>query len=361
MGAVLKPRYAVIVRGAGATGPVVAGRLAENPGVRVLLLEAGGSDDLPNVMEASQWPLNLGSERDWAFASEPDPRLGGRCMPFSMGKVLGGGSSINLMVWARGHRTYWDHFASESGEPAWGHEPVLELYRRIEDWHGTGEPNRRGRGGPVFVQPTPDVHPLGTATLDAARAQDIPTYQSPNGRMMESARGAAIADPGSRDGKRLSVFRTYSVPHLQRPNLTVLPHALVTRVIFQGNRAAGVEVVHGGAVHRVAADAEVVLSLGAMHTPKVLMQSGIGDEEELRRVGVPMRAHLPGVGRNFPRSLRLRLRMGVPRDRAGQHSSGGDAVLGLRGGTHPGARSVRVFGAASQVHARECREIRPAR
>jgi choline dehydrogenase-like flavoprotein len=296
---VLEPRYDVIVCGAGSSGSVIASRLAENPDIRVLLLEAGGSDDLPSVTDARQWPANLGSERDWGFISEPDPRLHGRAIAFSMGKVLGGGSSINLMIWARGHRSDWDHFASESGEPAWAYEPILDLYQRIEDWHGIGEPNHRGTGGPVFVQPAPGAHPLAAATLEAARAIGIPTYQSPNGRLMEETRGAAIADLRWRDGKRLSVFRTYADPHQRQPNLTVVPHALVTRVIFEGNRATTVEVVHGGKVHRVAADAEVVLSLGAIHTPKVLMQSGIGDEAELRRVGITVRQHLPGVGRNL--------------------------------------------------------------
>ena len=134
--------------GAGSSGSVIARRLAENAAVKVLLLEAGGSDDVPSVNDAVQWPLNLGGECDWGFASEPDPRLYGRSIPFSMGKVLGGGSSINVMIWARGYRSDWEHFASESGEPAWGYEPVLDLYRQIEDWHGVGEPNHRGRGGP---------------------------------------------------------------------------------------------------------------------------------------------------------------------------------------------------------------------
>ncbi|BBY20365.1 GMC family oxidoreductase [Mycobacterium stomatepiae] len=299
MSPVPEQRYDVIVCGAGSSGSVIAGRLAENPDVKVLLLEAGGSDDVPTVTDASQWPLNLGSERDWGFASEPDPRLHGRSIPFSMGKVLGGGSSINVMVWARGHRSDWDLFASESGEPAWGYEPVLDLYRQIEDWQGTGEPNHRGTGGPVFVQPTPDVHPVAATAVKAARTLGIPTYQSPNSRLMEEMRGAAITDVRYRDGKRLSLFRTYTAPHLDKPNLTVLPHALVTRVTFQGNRATGVEVVHDGAVHHVTAETGVVLSLGAIHTPKVLMQSGVGDTDELREAGVRVRQQLPGVGRNF--------------------------------------------------------------
>jgi choline dehydrogenase-like flavoprotein len=149
------------------------------------------------------------------------------------------------------------------------------------------------------VQPAPDAHPLARATVEAAGTLGIPTHQSPNGPLMEDTRGAAMLDLRWRAGKRLSVFRTYTAPHLEKPNLTVLPHALVTRVLFQGNRATGVEVVHAGAVHRVAADAEVVLSLGAIHTPKVLMQSGVGDETELQRVGVTVRQDLPGVGRNL--------------------------------------------------------------
>jgi choline dehydrogenase-like flavoprotein len=189
---VLAPRYDVIVCGAGSSGSVIACRLAENPDVRVLLLEAGGSDEVTSVSEASQWPLNLGGELDWNFYSEPDPSLNGRSIPFSMGKVLGGGSSINLMIWARGHRSDWDHFATESGEPTWGYEPVLDLYRSLEDWRGTGEADYRGAGGPIFVQPAPNAHPLAVAAVDAARTVGIPTYQSPNGRMMEEKRGAEV-------------------------------------------------------------------------------------------------------------------------------------------------------------------------
>src|SRR6266481_7792785 len=121
----LKSRYDFIICGTGSSGSVVARRLAENPDVSVLLLEAGGPDEVPEVMRAEQWPLNLGSEREWNFTAQPNPHLNGRAIPFGMGKVLGGGSSINVMIWSRGHKNDWDFFASETGDNAWSYESVL--------------------------------------------------------------------------------------------------------------------------------------------------------------------------------------------------------------------------------------------
>jgi choline dehydrogenase len=295
----LRPHYDFIVCGSGSSGSVVARRLAENPDVRVLLLEAGGSDDVPSVMEAGQWHTNLGSDRDWAFQAQPNPHLNGRSIPMNMGKVLGGGSSINVMAWSRGHKNDWDYFASEAGDPAWSYESVLNIYRRIEDWHGAPDPKYRGTGGPVFVQPAPDPNPIAPAMLEGARSVGIPTFENQNGRMMEGAGGGSILDVRLRDGKRQSVFRSYTFPYMDRSNLTVLTHALVTRITFEGKRATGVECIYSGKTLRISAGHEVVLSLGAIHTPKVLMQSGIGDEVELQRHGIPLVQHLPGVGQNL--------------------------------------------------------------
>lgn len=294
----LRTDFDFIVCGAGSSGSVVAGRLAEEHGAQVLLLEAGGDDISPTVLEPGQWPSNLGSSHDWAFEGQPCPRINGRRLPLSMGKVLGGGSSINVMVWARGHRTDWEYFAEEAGDSAWGYESVLGYYRRIEDWQGQTDRVRRGSGGPVHVAQPRSPQPLAEATLEAASLAGIPRFESANGEMMEGPGGAAIAELRIRDGKRQSVFRSYTHPRMHQPNLTVLTNALVTRVIFAGEKAIGVEAVVDGKPVRFGAAREVILSLGAVHTPKVLMQSGIGPESELGPHGIPIIQHLPGVGRN---------------------------------------------------------------
>src|SRR4029077_17423385 len=146
----LKAHYDFIVCGSGSSGSVVARRLAETPDARVLRIEAGGSDDVPEVMEADKWALNLGSERDWNFQAQPNPHLNGRSIPLDMGKVLGGGSSINVMAWSRGHKSDWDFFASEAGDPGWSYESVLKIYRRIEDWHGVPDPKYRGLAASAY-------------------------------------------------------------------------------------------------------------------------------------------------------------------------------------------------------------------
>ncbi|MBM6593579.1 GMC family oxidoreductase [Microvirga pudoricolor] len=287
-----------IVCGAGSSGSVVAARLAEDGCARVLLLEAGGDDAAETVTNPGQWPLNLGSSRDWGFTGEPAPGLDNRRLPLSMGKGLGGGSSINVMVWARGHKEDWDHFAAEAGDEAWGYQSVLRYYRRIENWQGEPDPIRRGGEGPAYVAQPHKPQPIAESLLRAASTIGIPVFDTPNGEMMESPGGASIAELRIRDGKRESMFGSYVRPLLSQPNLTVLTGALVTRLTFDGKRVTGVEVLIDGRQFRLISRCETVLSLGAIHTPKVLMQSGIGPEQELRAHGISIIQHLPGVGRN---------------------------------------------------------------
>jgi choline dehydrogenase len=289
-----------IVCGAGSSGSVVAGRLAENPAVRVLLLEAGGSDDIPEISDPEKWFLNLGTNREWGFHTEPHAGLNGRTMPYTMGRALGGGSSINVGVWSRGHKNDWDYFAEESGDVAWGYDSVLRLYHRIEDFHGLPDPLYRGEGGPIFLENSQaSLRPFNRAALEAMESRGMVRFDNPNGGMMEGNGGCSTTDRIIHRGSRQSVFRSYALPKMVQANLTVLTDTLVTRLLFDGKRVIGVEATRSGSLRRFIAQEEVILSMGAVQTPKLLMQSGIGDEAELSRFRIPTVQHLPGVGRNL--------------------------------------------------------------
>src|SRR5215510_7894830 len=296
----LKSHYDFIVCGSGTSGSVVAARLAADPNTRVLLLEAGGADETDLVMNPNRWPMTLGSELDWGFVTAPNPHLNGRAIGYSMGKVLGGGSSINVSTWSRGHRADWDFYASESADPSWSYAAVLDLYRgRVEAWAGSPDPDYRGTHGTVHVQPAADPHPFSVALLEGAEALGLQRFPNSNGRMMEGVGGCAFIDETVRDGKRQSIFRSYVFPIMDQPNITVLTGALVARILFTGNRATGIEFLYNGKTHRARTTGEVILSLGAIQTPKLLMQSGIGDEAELKRANISLRNVLPGIGRNL--------------------------------------------------------------
>src|ERR1700754_4830789 len=219
--------YDFIVCRSGNAGGVVVRPLAEHPELRVLLLEAGGTDEIPSIIDATAWPVLRRSEQNWLFRAQPNPHLNGRSIPMAMGKVLGGGSSINVMAWAHGHKAAWDDLANATEDDGWSYESVLAIYRRIEDWHGEPDPLRRGQGGPLFVQPAPDPHPIAAAGLEAFARAGVPTFADHNGAMMEGEGGAGFTNVCIRDGQRQSVYRAYVQPFLQRPgepsNLVVLP------------------------------------------------------------------------------------------------------------------------------------------
>ncbi len=250
-------------------------------------------------MNPNRWLENVGSTRDWGFTSQPERDLNGRTLALSMGKVLGGGSSVNVMVWARGHQTDWDYFAEQTGDASWNYSSVLELYRLIEDWQGTPDPSRRGHGGPVFLEQPSSGHPLTTATLEAFQSVGLPVFPNPNGPMMEGEGGASRYELIQKNGERHSIYRAYVQPVIGQSNLTVLTRSRVSRLIIERSAVTGVEVVCDGKLIRVHAAHEVVLSLGAIETPRVLMQSGVGDRDELLRLGIPLIQHLPGVGKNL--------------------------------------------------------------
>jgi choline dehydrogenase len=288
-----------IVCGSGSAGSVVAGRLASNPAVRVLLLEAGEDDDTSVVLDPNQWMQFFGTARDWGFQANQNLELNGRSIPYSMGKVLGGGSSVNVCTWSRGHQKDWDFYAQETADDRWNYENTLRLFHKIEDWHGKQDDRHRGTGGPVYLRPAQDPHPFFHAFLSAAESQGIARFDSPNGQMMESDGGCAFVDEIVHGNQRQSIFRSYVYPRMTQPNLTVLTRALVTKVLFEQKMAVGVEFLYQGQLVRINAAVEVVLSLGAIHTPKVLMQSGIGDKSELASFDIPLVQHLRAVGKNL--------------------------------------------------------------
>src|SRR5690349_7256775 len=187
----LPQSFNFIVCGSGSSGSVVARRLAENPAVSVLLLEAGGPDHASAIVNPRAWVENLGSSRDWNFKAKPNLGLNGRVLPLSMGKAFGGGSSIGGMIWARGHKSDWDFFASETRDARWGYEAVLNNYKRIENWRGDPDASRRGRAGLVYVRPPINPHPAANAFLDSAHDIGIPVFSDQNGELMEQRNGGA--------------------------------------------------------------------------------------------------------------------------------------------------------------------------
>jgi choline dehydrogenase len=295
----LRQEYDYIVVGSGSGGAVVAGRLAAETDARVLLLEAGNTDQVDAVLNPGLWPTNIRSERDWGHSAAPSPAVNNRSLILPMGKVVGGGSSVNASVWSRGHKNDFDSWAAATGDAGWSYANVLEIYKRIEDWQGTPDAARRGKGGRLWVAPAKNPNPIANAMLDAAASVGIPKFDDQNGALMEGAGGVAIANLRIRDGRRRNLPSDYLYQSLKRPNLTLLTGAEVQTLKMEGNRVRGVTFMRDGKVQTVRAARRVVLCAGAINTPKILMLSGIGDETELKRHGIKTAVKLPGVGRNF--------------------------------------------------------------
>ena len=296
----LAARYDIIVCGAGTSGCVLAGRLAERTDLRVLLIEAGGDDRVAEVSDSRVWMSNIDSPRDWGFRAAPSPFLNGRTPPLPMGKVLGGGSSINGLIWARGHRQDFEHWAEITGDPGWNYDSAVALYKELEDWDGPRNDRLRGSGGPIYVTLPRDPVPVAEALVAASRAVGIPSADDLNAEAMEGPGAAGIPNVTVRgSNERVSMASAFIHPLAGRPNLTVILGATVQRLMLTGTRVTGVEIVWQGRRHNVTADKEIVLSLGAINTPKILMLSGIGNAPDLARHGIATLQHLPGVGRNF--------------------------------------------------------------
>jgi len=295
----LKSSYDYIVIGSGTGGAVVAGRLAAETNAQILLLEAGGSDQVDAVQIPGLWPTNIMSERDWGYKAEPSPAVNGRSLILPMGKVVGGGSSINASAYSRGHKNDFNMWAEEAGDSAWNYENVLKIYQRIEDWQGIPDDKRRGKGGRLWVEPAKNPNPIAPAMLSAAESVGIPAFEDQNGKMMEGDGGAAIANLRIKNGRRKNLPSDYLYDVLAKPNITLLTGATVNKLIMEGTKATGVNFIKDGKVHNISATTRIILAAGAINTPKILMLSGIGAADELAAHGIKSKVNLPGVGKNF--------------------------------------------------------------
>jgi choline dehydrogenase len=288
--------YDYIIVGAGSAGCVLANRLTESGQHRVLLLEAGGSDATPWIRVPVGYARTFNDSRyNWMYRTEPEPALENRTALWPRGKVLGGSSSINAMVFVRGQPGDFDDWR-DGGNPGWGWQDVLPYFRRLED-HAWGASEYHGAGGPVHVHdPSDTVHPLCKTFLAACAEAGIAITRDFNGAVAE---GAGLWQVTIRNGVRVSSASAYLRPARRRPNLELATGARTARVLLSGATATGVEYLRGGSKLTATARREVLLAAGAIGSPQLLELSGVGDPELLRRLGIPPLAALPAVGRGL--------------------------------------------------------------
>ncbi|MFD6177933.1 MULTISPECIES: GMC family oxidoreductase [unclassified Isoptericola] len=298
-----------VVVGAGSAGAALAGRLSADPSVSVLLLEAGPKDTKTEIHIPAAFSKLFRSEVDWDYDTEPQEHLGGRRVFWPRGKVLGGSSSINAMMWVRGFPEDYDAWGEAAGA-GWSWEGLRPYFERVENVApGVDRDNEdeTGRAGTVHVQDQRSPRPATRAYLRAAEQAGLPVVPG-NGH---DQRGVSRTQVSQRGGSRFSTADAYLKPARKRPNLTVVTDAQATRVVFDGTRAVGVEYVRGGATLVAQARQEVVLSGGAVNTPQLLMLSGVGDRDELEGLGIPVVAHSPEVGKNLRDHLMALLAVGA--------------------------------------------------
>ncbi len=296
--------YDYVIAGAGSAGCVLANRLTEDPAIRVLILEAGPRDLNPFIhMPAGVYKVWKDARINWNYTSAPQTELAGRPIPVPRGRVLGGSSSINSMVYLRGHPLDYDRWASDFNLPDWDYAHCLPYFRRSERSERGADP-WHGDQGPLGVSIGRSPNVLYDAFVEAGPQSGFGVSTDLNGFTPE---GLGRYDSTKWNGRRCSAAVAYLHPAARRPNLTIETGAMVQRVDIAGNRASGLTYRKGGQTIQVHASREVILCGGSINSPQMLMLSGIGPEDELRAHGIPLRAHLPGVGQNLQDHVDLML------------------------------------------------------
>ena len=297
-----------VIIGAGSAGCAMAYRLSENGNNSVLVIEYGGSDIGPFIQmpAALSYPMNM-KTYDWGFESEPEPHLDGRKLATPRGKVIGGSSSINGMVYVRGHAKDYDHWA-DSGADGWSYADVLPYFKRMENWrsggHG-GDKSWRGRKGPLHVSRGPRKNPLFKAFVDAGRQAGYQTTDDYNGEKQE---GFGPMEQTVHKGRRWSAANAYLHPALKRDNCNIV-RALARKVVIENGRAVGVEIERNGKIEVVSAKREVIIAASSINSPKLLMLSGIGPKAHLKEHGIDVIVDRPGVGQNLQDHLEIYLQI----------------------------------------------------
>ena len=297
----MKADYVII--GAGSAGCAIAYRLAE-AGKQVLVIEHGGSDMGPFIQmpAALSYPMNM-KLYDWGLKSEPEPHLGGREMVTPRGKVIGGSSSINGMIYVRGHARDYDHWA-ESGAQGWAYADVLPYFKRMENWHSGGHGGDkawRGDKGPLHITRGPRTNPLTKAFVEAGEQAGYPVTGDYNGEQQE---GFGPFDATIWKGRRWSAANAYLRPALRRANCDIT-RALARKIVIENGRATGVEVARNGKIEVIGANVEVIIAASSLNSPKLLMLSGIGPAAHLKEHGIDVVADRAGVGQNLQDHLEL--------------------------------------------------------